>query len=463
MKKIIMLALVTALLVTSLASCARTRRNEFENILESRKEAESLAESLADVPQVGANGEANIIGTIITPADWNVSVQKLGDTPYFEGKTTEELFELYRQNGKQEIFAIMPTGRTIQANNGSTWFYNKLTGNILPWCPDQLCDGGEDCMFNLAWSDSFELVSYVGKEHFYFRNMYKDFVYKLYRCDFQRNNVELLYTIPTYDGASNNIEIVCEEGNMLYFLEAGYGGRGGAAVNSLKRLNMDTKKAEVISGDLSFSWCYYIRGELYYQLRGSEIIYKNTLAFDQETEFLDEQRIANYSDKYIIYSPNMEYGESDDLTIYNIETGETRTLPDNGYELAGDYVYYTKMITAEELETHPHKDYFSWKNDHRFTPRQDGIVYRMNVNTGAEEVVCSVYYKDKPVQLSLLGVDGECIWLTIQNYEQWQNYYNQDFNGNTAMRDYLVVVDLHDGTMRFIETDGAGEEIRQYS
>ena len=207
--KLFGIALTICFLILSCVSCSR--RTQYEDILESQKEAESLA----DAPQVGGSGEANIIGTIINPADWNVTIQKQGDTPYFAGKTTEELYELYKLNGDQSTCSILPTGRTISANNGSTWFYNKLTGNILPWCPDQLCDGS-DCMFFGGWIDSFEMVSFVGKEHLYFKNQYKDFVWKLYRCDFQRNNVELLYTIPTYDGASNYIEIVCEEGNMLY-------------------------------------------------------------------------------------------------------------------------------------------------------------------------------------------------------------------------------------------------------
>lgn len=464
MKKLLLITLVATLLVTALTSCSPTRRNEFEGILESQKEAASLAESLADVPQVGASGEANIIGTIINPADWNVTIQKLGDAPYFEGKTTEELYELYKQNGYQQIFAIMPTGRTITASNGSTWFYNKLTGNILPWCPDQLCDG-DNCMFLTAWADAFELVDYVGKEHFYFRNMYNDFTYRLYRCDFQRNNVEKLYTIPTYDGMSSYVDVICEDGNMLYFLEEGYGGPGGAAVNSLKRLNMDTKKVETLSGNSNIFWCYYIGGELYYQLSGSVIIYKNNLAFDNETEFMKDQMIVNYSDKYIIYSPNMEYGEHEDLTIYNTETGESYTLPDNSYEIAGDYVYYTKNLSAEEKENSPHKDYYGWTNENRLKPFGDGCVWRMKIGSNQEECMMNISYQDKPVLINLLGVDGECVWLTIKNYEQWQNYYNQDYSGKnqSGMRDYLVVVDLHDGTMRFIETEGAGVEIRQYS
>ena len=460
--KLFGIALTICFLILSCVSCSR--RTQYEDILESQKEAESLA----DAPQVGGSGEANIIGTIINPADWNVTIQKQGDTPYFAGKTTEELYELYKLNGDQSTCSILPTGRTISANNGSTWFYNKLTGNILPWCPDQLCDGS-DCMFFGGWIDSFEMVSFVGKEHLYFKNQYKDFVWKLYRCDFQRNNVELLYTIPTYDGASNYIEIVCEEGNMLYFLEDDYGSVGGAALNSLKRLNMDTKKVEVISGDLNFSWCYYIGGELYYQPMNSVTIYKNSLAFDREQEFMEDYKIVNYNDKYIIYSPNVYYGTWDDLMIVNLETGETQALPYDSYELAGDYLYYVEGLTAEEKENSPHKEYYEWRNDTDVRPANNGSVWRMKIGSNQAEQVFTASYKDKPVVTNIRGVDGECLWLTIKNYEQWQNYYNQDFVSSSSalkekgmMSDYLVVVDLHDGTMRFIETDGAVEEIRQY-
>ena len=129
MKKIFLIALTAVVLTAALTSCSR--RSQYEDQLESQKEAASLAGSLADAPQVGANGEANIIGTIVDPADWKVTIQKQGDAPYFEGKTTEELYEIYRLNGDQSIFAILPTGRTIMASNGSSWFFNKLTGNIL--------------------------------------------------------------------------------------------------------------------------------------------------------------------------------------------------------------------------------------------------------------------------------------------------------------------------------------------
>ena len=57
MKKALLITLAAALLVTSFASCSR--RNQYEDQLESQKEAESGAL----IPQPGADGVANIIGT----------------------------------------------------------------------------------------------------------------------------------------------------------------------------------------------------------------------------------------------------------------------------------------------------------------------------------------------------------------------------------------------------------------
>ena len=111
-KFIPILLTVLLLFLPLLTSCSR--RSQYEDQLESQKEAASLAESLADAPQVGANGEANIIGTIVDPADWKVTIQKQGDTPYFEGKTTEELYEMYKRNGDQKNNSVVQPQQVIR-------------------------------------------------------------------------------------------------------------------------------------------------------------------------------------------------------------------------------------------------------------------------------------------------------------------------------------------------------------
>ena len=83
-----------------------------------------------------------------------------------------------------------------------------------------------------------------------------------------------------------------------------------------------------------------------------------------------------------------------------------------------------------------------------------------------EELVFAATYQDKPVRISIQQVDGDCIWMWIHTYVQWQNYYNQDKNwrDNAPMLvNYLVVADLGNGTLRFISVDDAGENIHQYT
>ena len=128
-----------------------------------------------------------------------------------------------------------------------------------------------------------------------------------------------------------------------------------------------------------------------------------------------------------------------------------------------------RNLTEEELENSPHKEYHEWRNENGIKPGHDGSVWRMKIGTNEEEKVFTATYQDKPIFSTIQGVDGECLWLEIKTYDQWENYYNQNFTSSSAyfqkkgmMSDYLVVVDLHDGTMRFIETEGAKEDIITY-
>ena len=463
-KKVVLMGLTAALLLSASTAC--TRRDHYEDILESQNEAESQA----NLPQAGANGKHNIIGTVIEAADWNVTIAGEGDKGYFEGKSKEELYRLFKQNGNEFEHAILPTGRAIQASNGSAWFYNKMTGNILPWCPDALCQGEEECLFSGMWVSGFEQISYVGENHLYFTSEYNDFIRRLYRCDHQRNNVEMIYTLPTYDGMSGYIQIVCEVGNSLYFLESDYAGSGSASITALKRLDMDTGEVEKISGKDSIWSCYYIRGEFYYQLNYGEEIFKNNLSFDQQEVFWEGMSIDDFNHKYILFAPNHDengdlLGES--MTILNMETGETFSQPYGECYLSGDYLYYRKALTDEEIENSPHKEYYLWTNDSRLNGRAgSGSIYRKVIGSDEEELVFAATYQDKPVRISIQQVDGDCIWMWIHTYVQWQNYYNQDKNwrDNAPMLvNYLAVADLGNGTLRFISVDDAGENIHQYT
>ena len=136
MKKPLLLVLTAMLLLSFLASCSR--RGQYEDILESQKEAESLDA----IPETNGNITGDNAPDYETPV-----ILKTGMAAYYEGKTVEELRTIYSQTSKDTYEKyVTPTGRLYQTADGRTLFYNKITGNFSPWCSDPLCLGGEDCM-----------------------------------------------------------------------------------------------------------------------------------------------------------------------------------------------------------------------------------------------------------------------------------------------------------------------------
>ena len=152
MKKMISIALTAVLLLTSLASCSR--REQYEDILESQKEAESLDA----IPETNGNITGESAPDYATPV-----MLQTGNTPFYEGKTLEDLQAISRASGNSSI-NMVPTGRLFYNIDGTkTYFYNKLTGNFNNWCSDPLCDGS-DCI----WTTSELNLQYVSNEYLYF-------------------------------------------------------------------------------------------------------------------------------------------------------------------------------------------------------------------------------------------------------------------------------------------------------
>ena len=472
-----MLALALVMLISVFASC-NNRREQYEEELESKQEQEAQNR----LPQ----GDSSIIGTIINAEDWQAYALKQGEGGYFEGKSEEELFELYRGNSDEDFGAnVLPTGRTLIASNGSTWFFNKLTGNISTWCPDPMCKGGEKCIFSGFWNDYGEVCTYVGEHHLYFISTYKDFTARLYRCDFQRNNLEMLYVLPTYtdDGQvySEYIEIVFEKDNLLYFLESNYVGSNKNSIQSVKTLNMDNGEISVVSGDINVGQCIVENDEVYYTHNdpGEYFTwYKTDLSFDKKELLFEEDvsmRIFNHTKDYFIIEEWKGYGVLSEYCLYSLDTGKSIPLGEQtrNVVLSGDYIYYTKQLTDEEIENDPNKEYFLWED-----PEGDGIItkqttnariFRRQIGSDEEELVFQMFYQGVPVFISDYYVDGECLWMEIMNHEQYRNYFNQDFGARPTqdrienekeepkMGSYLIMVDLHSGTVRFIELEDMEE------
>ena len=467
-----MLALALVMLISVFASC-NNRREQYEEELESKQEQEAQNR----LPQ----GDSSIIGTIINAEDWQAFALKQGEGGYFEGKSEEELFELYQGNSDEDFGAnVLPTGRTLLASNGSTWFFNKLTGNISAWCPDPMCKGGENCIFSGVWNDYGEVCTYVGEHHLYFISTYKDFTARLYRCDFQRNNLEMLYVLPTYtdDGQvySQHIEIVFEKDNLLYFLESNYAGSNQNSIISVKTLNMDNGEISVVSGDINIGQCIVENDEVYYTHNDPEEYftwYKTDLSFDKKELLFEEDvsmRIFNHTKDYFIIEEWKGYGVLSESCLYSLDTGKSIPLGEQvrNVVISGEYIYYTKQLTDEEIENDPNKEYFLWedtKNNSVTKQTTNARIFRRQIGSDEEELVFQMFYQGVPVFISNFYADGECLWMEIKNHEQYRNYFNQDFGGRssqdrlenesakTPISSYLIMVDLHSGTVRFIELE----------
>ena len=478
-KRGIVLVLAFIMLLGALSAC-NSRRQEYQEELESKQEQEAQNR----LPQ----GDSSIIGTIINAEDWQAFALKQGEGGYFEGKSEEELFELYRGNSDEDFGAnVLPTGRTLIASNGSTWFFNKLTGNISAWCPDPMCKGGENCIFSGFWNDYGEVCTYVGEHHLYFFSTYNDFTARLYRCDFQRNNLEMLYVLPTYtdDGQvySEYIEIVFEKDNLLYFIESNYVGSNKNSIQSVKTLNMDNGEISVVSGNINIGQCFVENEEFYYTHNEAEEYYtwyKTDLNFSKKEELFEgPMRIYSHTKDYCIILEWKGYGVFTEYYLYSLDTGERIPLGEQARNIviSGDYIYYTKLLTDEEIENDPNKEYFLWEDpeDDRTITKQttNARIFRRQIGSDEEELVFQMFYQGVPVYISNYYVDGECLWMEIKNHEQYRNYFNPTFGSREPhgrpedrpaneskepkMWNYLIMVDLHSGTVRFIELEDMEE------
>ena len=163
--------------------------------------------------------------------------------------------------------------------------------------------------------------------------------------------------------------------------------------------------------------------------------------------------------------------------MYSLDTGKSIPLGEQvrNVVISGEYIYYTKQLTDEEIENDPNKEYFLWEDpdDPRTITSQttNARIFRRQIGSDEEELVFQMFYQGVPVYISNYYADGEGLWMEIKNHEQYRNYFNQDFGGRSPqgrvenekeqpkLKSYLIMVDLHNGTIRFIELEDM-EEIR---
>ena len=448
-ERIISIMLIGGISLSVLSSCSR--RNHYEDILESQQESESLAEILEVNGNITGRGAFDYETPIMT---------QVGETPFYQDMNVESLKELYAQRGFGNYGnTLLPTGKLYNDGTAQGFgFYNKLTGNVGKWCADPLCAcNSEECI----WAGGIFDILYTSENWIYF---IADGYYRtgLYRCDHQRNNIELLDESLVLGEIDS---IYCENNGYLYFATPEYRSGTSAGV-AVKMMNLTTKEIETLHTDTDDFRVHAVVGETIYYGYGTDqeyILYRTDLSFSSSEEVWKGKTIASYNNEYLILCDEVPSlgGYLDTYTVYRVATGEYIEIPhtkgSNNFKLSGHYVYYVDRVVEEELEGDPFSDYYSFmwldgKVPNRAMTEGAGKLYRMDILTGKTECVIQLMYKGVPVRITNYEPDGEVVFFTFKTHEEFENYYNHgEFDNSITYVNHYAKADFQDGTLFFIE------------
>ena len=406
------------------------------------------------------------------------TIHKGGSTPYYSDKSMEDLEALFlnsSRNNQTINLQMFPTGTLFTnivdtSGESQMYFYNKLTGNISAWCADPLCTHElEKCVWSAAD------ICYVGTEEIVFKSDF-DMNTKLYICDLQRNNVREIYDIADYyepdefggagDGYVDMVVVEYLYDGFVYVQHTAYSEKG-SGVTGIYTINLDTlefqKRFEIPKTVGFLAWI------------GDSVIYRDStqkgklfradLNFENSEVIAEGDSLAGYTDRYLVVT-ELKEGErySQASYVYDLQTKQTYDLPDVPFYnaiISGDYIYYKRNLTEEEMENDPMKEYYTWKWEYKKKPmtaqtQGAGKVYRVKIGENTEECVLQLTYKDVPVRIESIAVDGEVVFFTYRHYEQFKNYLNQDFpdSSNNEPLQYAVA-DLQNGTVRVLDFTSA--------
>ncbi len=488
MKKLA-LFLATVTLLTSLAGCGR--RQDILNQIESEKTAESAAEEssvvtmgggretiapepgtqMPDVPVDTANPdnppesykppeitipEPNSKYPTNAGFEYTGGINK-GGNGYYKDVTADELTERfdgsygigYTEHWNTPLSIIYQVFENYQMHYSC---YNKLTGHFTPMCPDPLCRH-TDCI----WGQLELNFLYVNDTHIYFSAGSRSGAPTLYRCDLNRNHVESLGL------ALWVTEKVCyAEDDKVYIQKLAYKSEE-AADWTFAVLDCKTKKLTTIYDKESIVICAITGGDTVWYRRdqNSTTLYKADLNFSHIEKLIENEpyTFMNANENYLLI------GDADrhEDYLYHIETGRKINVPEglvdgNSTALDNHYLYYTKLTTKEEIAVSPLKDYFAWKesqNGWTYCAADwagDGRIWRMNLETGEEEICAELSYNGIPIWIRDIVVDGDAFFITYITYEGFRNYYNQDcdiydFDNSKS----YMYVDMNNGTITLLD------------
>ena len=455
MKKTSIVLLAMTLLLTSFISCSR--RNNYEDQLEeqSTHAYEKPLDEQYDTP----------------------TIHKSGSTPYYSDKSVEDLETLFLNSSRnvQSLGArIVPTGVVYQNSLGASgtpqmYFYNKLTGNISAWCADPLCTHElEKCVWSAAE------ILYIGTETIVFESKF-DTNSKLYTCDLQRNHVQELYDITEYyekdeydDGfwVYSDMVIVDYVYDNLVYVEFKTYSEKGSSVTGIYTIDLNTrefKKRFEIPNTVSLQ-AWIGDSVIYRDSAQNGKLFRADLNFENSEVIAEGDSLAGYTDRYLVVN---EYEEGERYAtasyVYDLQTEQTYDLPDVPFYnaiISGEYIYYKRNLTEEEMENDSMKDYYTWEWEYkrkRINAQTQGAgkVYRVKIGENTEECVLQLTYKDVPVRIESIAVDGEVVFFTYHHYEQFKNYLNQDFPDSSNEPLHYAVADLQNGTVKLLNFTSA--------
>ncbi len=504
MKKTIR-TLIALLLIASLPACSR--RKEFEDMYESLEVSESLKWETSVIgldteifpPETGTTGgipgesQAPGINPDGTGTSFGESETAAPPAPVvlpnergfrlsaihndrgkgsFEGLTEAELAATFTagQVSDEEMFTstLTPLGVVFQNADGASGFYNKLTSHVTPLCPDPLCDETE-CLFT-----KLPQFLFIGQTHMYFMALDPGGANHLYRCDLNRNHVECVYkNFPFGNG-----HVWAEDGDTVYVTMPIYR-EGQSAVISFGRLDVKTGEYTSLSGEREIRM-QAVAGDTVWFIDkgvGSKALYKTNRAFESPVPVEATGNIIAFNNQYLIF------GKASGAfhvphRAYCIETDTYIDLPADAalftnINVSGDYLYYTKPISKEEIDASPLEDYYNYKKEvteqrpvggHRppaektetVTCRNTdaGRIWRLNLLTGEEECVMELTYNGVPVWIQSIAGDGNTCFFTYNTYEEYNNYYNSDYPHIIKTEPVRFgIADFGNGTVRFADTE----------
>ncbi len=475
MKKIY--AYLSLLLILLLAASCNHRR-EIIDRYESEIEAESARQESNVLTQ--NPDETDYIGAYPNDRGWVIEhISREGDTGYYEGKTLEDLQAMFTPSGANQTgYVITPSGMIFDGDN-DLYYYNKLSGNFSVCCPDPLCEG--DCL----WATT-PMCLYVSEEHMYFvadkQNLLnapeESVVY--FRCDLNRNHIEMLYE-DTYA----NDTIVYAEGDKVYLTRLSYRA-DDSAVCAYGVFDCQTGEFTKLSGNKNMEGIYGVAGgRLWYQNTRTGKLYSAKLDMTDEQEHFSEYPSVSISElgedhMLLQLASETEGARFYPTHVYHIETGELTDISSwSGsmykYTINGDYLYYQKKLSEEEIAALPHKEYYEYETEYETTkyfsdtmyytytvtvtcPNMTaGRLYRMNLDTLQEELILDISYNGIPGLIGDYVVDGNVCYLYCSPYLEYLNYYTAD-NWPDCKEEYtgggLILADFSNGKVTFLDSSG---------